>query len=119
MRRRYTAGTHEELSQFIGKDVWVQAMLKNPFAYAYIRILSEDVEEIKYDSGYISTHRTYTINYVPVLKVSRAGICRCSQSFKNSAMSHTIKKDEYEIELHHPLECLTTEEFFEVPDSET
>ena len=116
MGRRYAPGTHEELSQFIGKDVWVQATLKNPSMYAYIRILSEDIEETTYDSGYTSTHRTYTINLVPVLKVSRAGICRCLQSFKDSSMSRTYKKDEYDIRIHHPLECLTTDEFFETPD---
>lgn len=115
MGRRYTAGTHEELSQFAGKDVWVQATLKNPYMYAYIRILSENVKTTTYDSGYISTSRYYTINLVPVLKVSKEGICHCLQSFKDSAISRTYEKNEYDIKIHHPLEVLTTDEFFVVP----
>ena len=106
MTKPIYAGKRREitLDSFIGDDAWVRARLRNPNEYCFIRIVSADED-------------TYTFNAVNISRVSRDGVCRCSQSFMDCSLKHTETKKKWEVSLIPPLEIFSSEELFQVVDN--
>ncbi len=107
------------LDKFIGKEVWVRARVKLKYGYSYglIRIISKQTEtqhsgnpEHTYDVT------TYTFNLIEMKRLNRGNALVCTEEEKDYTLSHPITEREYDIKLLYPVECVTTEEIFEITD---
>ena len=98
------------LESYVGKDIWIRAHIYDPNCFAYIKLLSCSVGE------YNTTN--YTLNYIPLQRISKTGICYCTQQQMDFYTSNTKKVSEYDIEILKPLECVATDELFEIEEDE-
>lgn len=108
------------LDKFIGKEVWVRARVKLKYGYSYglIRIISKQTETQHSERNPEHTYdvTTYTFNLIEMKRLNRGNAFVCTEEEKDYTLSHPITLGEYSIRLIYPIECVTTEEIFEITD---
>lgn len=99
----YAARAPQGLEHFVGKEVWVSVRLKHPYGFSFIRVLDFDGQN-------------YTFNAIPERRLSKDGSCHCSETIKNILLEKQTQTSQYNIELHKPLELMTTDEIFVIDE---
>lgn len=104
IKRVYGSRRPASIDSFVGQDAWIRVKLRNPSCYSFIRVISADDD-------------TYTFNDLDIRKVSKDGVCHCSESFKDSTLRYKVTKKKYEVQILPPLEIFSTDELFSINPS--
>ena len=94
----------DNIERYMDDDTWVRVKLSNPAEFCFIRIIGKTVGSY----GQIK----YEFNSIPIVRMSRGGVCHCTEHYKEMVMTDTSSRADYNIHLWKPLELLSTDEIF-------
>lgn len=109
-------------SSYIGKDVWVKAILQlnNRYARGFIRLISSEDEEHTGSrpdgSTWSYTTKVCMCNIISMSQLSRDGAMHCTSNRMDAILNRVYKVSEGSIQILSPIECRETDEIFAITD---
>ena len=108
------------LDKFIGKELWIRARVKLKYGYSYglIRVLSkqQETKTSEKNPDFTWEETTYTFNIIEMKRLNKGNVLVCTQEQMNYVLDHPVTLGQDFIKLFYPVECVTTEEIFELTD---
>lgn len=112
----------QNISNYIGKDVWVRAILQlnNRYARGFIRVIDSKEEEHTGSrpdgSTWSYTTTVCMCNIINMSQLSRDGAMHCTSDRMNTILNRVYTVSMSSIQILSPIECRETDEIFVITD---